>query len=184
MKLTSYSIIILIFFLGGCASSPSAQGGESRDTTPSDFISKSAHSVDGRLFIGPQPDERDLQNLKSEGIERVVNFRRSEEMAKLDFNEAEQLSALGIDYVQIPVGGKRHPYSPIQLQALTEVLQQDGKVLLHCGSGYRASIITVAYLVEVQGMPINEAISHAQGWWPLELENVLGEKLILQREAK
>lgn len=50
---------------------------------------KSTHSVDGRLFIGPQPDARDLQNLKSEGIERVINFRRPEEMAKLGFDEAE-----------------------------------------------------------------------------------------------
>lgn len=184
MKLASYSIYILIFVLSGCAASPPVQSDDSKNGTPSDFIAKSTHSVDDRLFIGPQPQARDLQNLQSEGIERVVNFRRPEEMAKLDFNEAEKLAALGIDYVQIPVGGKRHPYSPVQLEALTEALESDGKVLLHCGSGYRASVILVAYLIEIEGVPVNEAVAHAQGWWPLELESVLGEKLLLQRGTK
>jgi len=63
------------------------------------------------------------------------------------------------------------------------VLKKDGKVLLHCRSGYRASVITVAYLIEVQGMPIDEAVSHAEGWWPLELEKVLGEPLSLGRHS-
>lgn len=149
----------------------------------SNYLREKSHSVDGRLYIGPQPKSADLANLQAEGIKRVVSFRTPGEMAKLDFREEQQLAALGIDFVQISVGGSDYPYSPRQLIALTDVLQQDGKVLLHCGSGYRASVITVAYLIEEQGMPVNEAVRHAEGWWPLELEDVLDRKFSLTIES-
>ena len=175
-------LVLVTLFISGCAT-VAAQDANSQTAAPSDYLETKTHSVDGRLFIGPQPDSTDLQNLKAEGIRRVVSFRTPSEMAKLDFREEQELSDLGIDYVEIPVGGAQYPYSPVQLNALTETLQQDGNVLLHCGSGYRASVITVAYLIEEQGMPIDEAVRHAEGWWPLELEEVLGQQLSLTRKS-
>jgi uncharacterized protein (TIGR01244 family) len=178
---TRYSLAILVFFATACTPPPSSE--DSIDNAPSDYMSENTHSVDGRLFIGPQPGANDLQNIKTEGIQRVISFRTPEEIAELKFSQATQLAELGIDYVEIPVGGSQYPYSPAQLDQLSEVLKKDGKVLLHCRSGYRASVITVAYLIEVQGMPIDEAVSHAEGWWPLELEKVLGEQLSLGRHS-
>jgi uncharacterized protein (TIGR01244 family) len=181
---TRYSLAVLLFLTAactGCTPPPSSE--ESVNNTPSNYMSEKTHSVDGHLFIGPQPVANDLQNIKTEGIQRVISFRTPEEIAELKFSQATLLAELGIDYVEIPVGGSQYPYSPAQLERLSEVLQKDGKVLLHCRSGYRASVITVAYLIEVQGMPIDEAVSHAEGWWPLELEKVLDEPLSLGRHS-
>lgn len=168
-----------ILILCGCVT---AQTPAVEPVATSNYLQEKSRSVDGRLYIGSQPKSEDLANLQAEGIKLVVSFRSPREMAKLDFREEQQLAELGIDYVQIPVGGSDYPYSPAQLNALTEVLRQDGKVLLHCGSGYRASVITVAYLIEKQGVPVNEAVRHAEGWWPLELEDVLGRKVSLTLE--
>jgi len=181
---TRYSLAVLLFLTAGCTGcTPPPSSEESINNKPSNYMNENTHSVDGHLFIGPQPGANDLQNIKTEGIQRVISFRTPEEIAELKFSQATQLAELGIDYVEIPVGGSQYPYSPAQLERLSEVLKKDGKVLLHCRSGYRASVITVAYLIEVQGMPIDEAVSHAEGWWPLELEKVLGEPLSLGRHS-
>ena len=38
----------------------------------------------------------------------------------------------------------------------------------------RIATLLVAYLVEDEGMDVNEAVRYAEGWWPLALEAVLG----------
>lgn len=176
------TFVLFILLLCSCAAT-TAQEPVTEDAPPSNYLAEKAHFVDGRLYIGPQPLSADLQNLKVEGIQRVVSFRTPSEMENLDFREEQQLADLGIDYVEIPVSTDKYPYSPAQLDTLADILQKDGKVLLHCRTGYRASVITVAYLIEKQGMPINEAVRHAGGWWPLALEQVLGEELSLVRNS-
>lgn len=135
------------------------------------------HAVDEHLVIGPQPGPIDFDQLVAHGVKKVINFRTPDEMKKLDYDEAAILAGLGIGYEQIPIGGKDFPYTPLTLKALDQSLDAEaGKVLLHCASGRRASVLAVAWLVEENGMPINEALRHAQGWWPLSLEEVLGRR--------
>lgn len=169
------SICIILGY--GCAIS--AENEHKADTEKTTYLSAKSRAVNEHLFIGPQPQLADFENLKSRGIRRVVNFRTPGEMKKLPFREAQALAELGIDYVEIPVGGGQYAYSPAQLSALTNVLQNEKKTLLHCASGQRASVITVAYLITEHGMPVDEAVRHAKGWWPLALEDVLGQELLL-----
>ncbi len=140
------------------------------------------YPVDEKLLIGPQPFYPDLARLKQAGITKVINFRTPEEMKKLRFDEAAELKALGIDYVLIPIGGKEFPRSEQQTRALADALEgEDGKVLLHCRSGHRASEAYIAWLVSEKGVPINEALDRARdfGWWPPGLEALLGKKMIV-----
>ncbi len=144
------------------------------------YFQEDAKSVTEDIFIGGQPQEIDIAALKTQGIAHVVNFRTPEEMARLDFDEASILDASGISYTPIPIGGDDYPYNPEAVSKLTEFMKgRTGPVLLHCGSGYRASVVTVAWLVEEEGMPLNEALTHAQGWWPLRLEQVTGKTFTL-----
>jgi len=172
---TCSSILLLMMFGWATAADTSTDAAPK----PAQYLSEKARAVNHRLLIGPQPQLNDFQGLKLGGVQRVINFRTPDEMKKLPFRENEELAKLGIDYVEIPVGGSKYAYSPAQLKSLTEALNGDEKTLLHCASGQRASVIAVAYLVTEGGMSVNEAVQHAKGWWPLALQNVLGQELSL-----
>ena len=174
MTIRTMTATLLACALTGCASAPPEPA---EDHKP--YLQEKAHMVDARYSIGPQPDKRDLQALKDAGFTKVISFRRPVEMAKLDFSEPDELAALGIDYHNIPVGGDDFGYTPEQAEALSSALEGADKVLLHCAGGWRASVITIAYLVNEQGMPLEEAMTHAQDWWPLQLEKVLDRKLTI-----
>ncbi len=153
--------------VSACSHTPAAPA-----DTPEPYLSTKASPVDDLRFLGPQPSEADLKALSSQGIGTVINFRRPEEMADLEFDEAQILASQSIRYVQIPIG--RGQYSPLQLAQLSDALGEanDGKILLHCGSGWRASEVLVAHLVEHEGWALNDALKHAIGWWPLALEQI------------
>ena len=175
---TTYAIFsILVVAIFGCATAADTSTNASPKSTQ--YLSEKTRAVNDRLLIGPQPQLADFQELESAGVQRVINFRTPEEMKKLPFREEQELAALGIDYVEIPVGGGKYAYSPAQLASLTEALRGDEKTLLHCASGQRASVIAVAYLVTEGGMSVDDAVQHAKGWWPLALQDVLGQELSL-----
>ncbi|MEM7279399.1 MAG: sulfur transferase domain-containing protein [Pseudomonadota bacterium] len=171
IKRTRSFVVVLTLFsalVGACSHTPAPPLVE----TPEPYLSAKASPVDDLRFLGPQPTEADLKALASQGVSTVINFRRPEEMENLEFDEAQILASQSIQYVQIPIG--RGQYSPVQLTQLSDALAQadSGKILLHCGSGWRASEVLVAHLVENEGWELNEALKHAIGWWPLALEQV------------
>jgi hypothetical protein len=62
-------------------------------------------SVGDDMFIGGQPTEKALRELRAEGVTTLVNLRMPEEMAQVGFDEAALAKELGIKYVQIPMRG-------------------------------------------------------------------------------
>ena len=62
---------------------------------------KNPHELDSNILTGGQPSRDDLSFLMSKGFGVVVNLRTSEE--RQPFDEAEEVSKLGMRYVQIPV---------------------------------------------------------------------------------
>src|SRR5262245_28967492 len=62
-------------------------------------------SVGDDMFIGGQPTEKALRDLKVKGVTTVVNLRMPEEMARVGFDEAALVKELGIKYVYIPMRG-------------------------------------------------------------------------------
>ena len=167
--------------LAACSATPLKPSStpDAGDDTP--YLGDGAFPVGDRLYVGGQPDAMDFAELKAAGITKVVSFRTPPEMADLGFDEPALLGELGIDYINIPVGGDEYGYTQGQIGALAEVLDgTDEKVLLHCTVGWRASMATVAYLVQEENMPLDEALSHAQRWWPLQLEKMLGRPLELR----
>lgn len=121
-------------------------------------------SVGDDLFIGGQPTEKALRDLKAKGVTTVVNLRMPQEMARIGFDEAALLKELGITYVHIPLGGTpENPYAPAALDQFSKVMASaQGKVLLHCTIAWRASHMWGAYLIRERRMPVATALDHVK----------------------
>jgi uncharacterized protein (TIGR01244 family) len=116
------------------------------------------------FFIGGQPTEKALRELKALGVTTVVNLRTPPEMGRIGFDEEKLVKELGMKYVYLPSrsGQADFAYSPNQLRKFTEAMMSaDGKVLLHCTIAWRASHLWAAYLIE-RGVPIPEVLTHAR----------------------
>ena len=121
-------------------------------------------SVGDDMFIGGQPTEKALRDLRAKGVTTIVNLRMPEEMAKVGFDEAALAKQLGIKYVHIPMRGTAaNPYGPKELDTFTAAMASaDGKVLLHCTIAWRASHLWAAYLIRERKTPVAMALSHAR----------------------
>ena len=121
-------------------------------------------SVGDDLFIGGQPTEKALRDLKAKGVTTVVNLRMPQEMARIGFDEAALLKELGITYVHIPLGGTpENPYAPAALDQFSKVMASaQGKVLLHCTIAWRASHMWGAYLIRERKMPVATALDQVK----------------------
>lgn len=115
------------------------------------------------LFIGGQPTEKALREMKAQGVTTIVNLRTPPEMAQIGFDEAKLVAELGMKYVYIPMrGNDEFPYSPAELKKFSDAMASaDGKVLLHCTVAWRASHLWGAYLIE-QGVPVEDALRHTR----------------------
>ena len=121
-------------------------------------------SVGDDMFIGGQPTEKALRELRARGVTTLVNLRMPEEMAQVGFDEAALAKELGIKYVHIPMRGTAgNPYGPKELDTFTAAMASaDGKVLLHCTIAWRASHLWAAYLIRERKTPVATALSQAR----------------------
>lgn len=122
-------------------------------------------SVGDDIFIGGQPTERALRDLKAKGVTVVVNLRTPDEMTRaVRFNEEALVRELGMKYVYLPMRGTAEfPYSPAALKTFAETMATaDGKVRLHCTIAWRASHLWAAYLIEYRKVPVIDALVHAR----------------------
>jgi len=121
-------------------------------------------SVGDDMFIGGQPTEKALRELRAKGVTTLVNLRMPEEMARVGFDEAALVKELGIKYVYIPMRGTaENPYGPKELDTFAAAMASaDGKVLLHCTIAWRASHLWAAYLIRERKMPVDTVLSQAR----------------------
>jgi uncharacterized protein (TIGR01244 family) len=121
-------------------------------------------SVGDDMFIGGQPTEKALRELKGKGVTTVVNLRMPEEMARVGFDEAALVKELGMKYVHIPMRGTAdHPYGPKELDTFAAAMASaDRKVLLHCTVAWRASHLWAAYLIRERKVPVTDALAQAR----------------------
>src|SRR5215471_5278098 len=121
-------------------------------------------SVGDDMFIGGQPTEKALRDLRAKGVTTVVNLRMPQEMSQVGFDEAALIKELGMKYVYIPMRGTpENPYGPKQLDTFAEAMSSaDGKVLLHCTIAWRASHLWAAYLIRERKMPVETVLTQTR----------------------
>lgn len=121
-------------------------------------------SVGDDMFIGGQPTEKALRELRAKGVTTIVNLRMPEEMTRVGFDEASLARELGMQYVHLPLSGRPgNPYDPKALDAFAATMASaKGKVLLHCTIAWRASHLWAAYLIRERNVPVTTALAHAR----------------------
>ena len=172
------AILISLIFISNYAFSKEVNIQEEASKAPS-YVEKLFNN--NNVYIGGQPSKSDLELLQKEGFSHVINTRTPAEMKELNFHEDYLLKKAGINYNLIPIGGEQHSYSPEKLEEFAKAMGsgKNGKILLHCRSGHRASQLWAAYLVKYKNMSPDEALDLVADlkWWPMPMEKLLGKKL-------
>jgi uncharacterized protein (TIGR01244 family) len=118
--------------------------------------------VTHQITVADQPTEADLKFLKDEGYVGVVNVRNDgePEQPMSTAEEGEKVRALGMDYLHYGVGAA--PLSEQGVASVCDFLDQhaQGKVLVHCRKGGRASALVLLHLAETQGWGPDEALQN------------------------
>lgn len=140
---------------------------------------KNARQVSDTLTTGGQPTRADLEHLKKAGFTTVINLRRDGEVTKHDdpeeakrfnYDEAAAASAIGLNYVHLPISSK-DGLTAENAKLLDDALKAaPGPVLVHCGSGNRAGAMMAIRAFHVDGKGAEEAlvIGKAAGLTSLE----------------
>lgn len=165
--------LLVVVLAAGCAGNSPVPESETpaMSAAPPDSVAdlagfSSRIYLDGRVYIGGQPKEEALRALPARDVTAVINLRTAKEMgdtSKVAFDEAALVDSLGMDYIEIPLGGKDNPYTPEAVESFAEALDLHlGPVLLHCASGGRASHLWAAYLVRYRGWDVTDAYARGQ----------------------
>ncbi len=129
-----------------------------------------AGKVNEVLYRGAQPHAESFPQLKELGITTIVDLRR-EDHNKVEW-ERRQAEAVGIRFVNIPVGGWSAPNDEqvAEFLSLFHSNPQE-KVFVHCRFGHdRTGLFVAAYRMAVEKWPAEEAVKEMysfgfSGFW-------------------
>ncbi|MBL0922651.1 MAG: hypothetical protein IBJ10_11070, partial [Phycisphaerales bacterium] len=143
----------------------------------------------GDTYVSGQPTEATLEELKSRGVRAVISLRTAREMAdpkSVPFDERAKVRELGLEYVQVGLG-PYGSYTPESLALIRDAIERhDGKVLLHCTVGARASTVWTALRTKYDGLTLEEALAEGRemGLGIDSIEQLLGEKIEYRRTGE
>lgn len=126
----------------------------------------------GDVFMGGQFSEEDIEQLKKQGVKRVVNLRGPSE---LDWDEKKAVEEAGIEYIALPIASGEDLTDEL-LEKVRELLKDDKSTLLHCGSANRAAGVWVPFRVLDEGASLESALNDAS---EVGLRNETLEKFIV-----
>ena len=111
-----------------------------------------------------QPTKAQLEQLKSEGFERIIYIAFSNN-GKAFADEDVIVKELGMEYVHIPVIWDKP--SAADFYTFADVMKRypDKKSLLHCQVNYRASAFSFLYRVLYQDVPVAVAKVDMNSVW-------------------
>jgi len=128
------------------------------------------------LYTAGQPAASDWAAIKARGVRTVVNLRAPGELK--DRDEAAEVRAAGLRYVEIPVSGAEG-INPDNARALHEALApaHGGGVLVHCASGNRAGALLALEQRDFDGVAAERALEIGKSGGVTGLEGKLRQAL-------
>jgi len=189
MHIRTLYALVLAAALSGCVTTPKSSTATAPSTpSPATAVPVSAFEkamLHDHIIVTGQPTLDDLKSLRERGITHVFNVRTAEEMNPevIGFDEVNELATLGIGYSNQPISAAAS-YTPALLEAFAkQVAATEGKILLHCTVGNRASQVYAAYAMKYLGLSPDAAMRTMGpiGNWPLTLERLTGEPLAVVR---
>ena len=119
---------------------------------------------------------------KAGGYDLVVNLRTPAE--EIDFDEASAVRALGMTYVQIPVGVPDGLSADNAAQLNEALANSKGPALVHCASGNRAGALLALRAYYHQNASPEDALDLGRRAGVTRLEDSLRERLGLTDETQ
>ena len=128
------------------------------------------------LYTAGQPAASDWAAIKARGVRTVVNLRAPGELK--DRDEAAEVRAAGLRYVEIPVSGAEG-INPANARALHAALApaHGGGVLVHCASGNRAGALLALEQRDFDGVAAERALEIGKSGGVTGLEGKLRQAL-------
>jgi atypical dual specificity phosphatase len=132
--------------------------------------------ISGRLgaCVSPSVGQQAARMLAVGRVSLLINMHEKPD-------EPELLARLGASSLHLPVPGSCAPTQEqldLGVRAITEALQRDERVVVHCGAGLgRAGTLLAAYLVS-QGCSAEEAISRVRAKRPGSIETLEQEHAV------
>lgn len=131
------------------------------------------------IFTAAQPNQQELAALAVAGIRHVINLRPVQEQQQaLDWNEAELVASLNMQYHSIPVAGA----AGVNLENATTLAElikslEGEPVFLHCASSNRVGALKALYDGSINKANTDDAITTGKLWGLSSLEPVVQAQL-------
>lgn len=140
----------------------------------------------GNFFISGQPNDSVFSSLKNIGLGLVINIRTPEEMEAMKItglDEEQLLDSLNIPYVNVPIGGNAG-FTKEAIENINSAINANsGDIMIHCRSAGRATNAWVAWLINYQHVPVDEAIALGKKMeLRFYLEDLLGYELFFDKK--
>lgn len=140
----------------------------------------------GNFYISGQPNDSIFSALKDNGLNLVINIRTPEEMEVLKkdgFDEETLLDSLSIPYINVPIGGNAG-FTKEAIENINSAINANSvNIMIHCRSAGRATNAWVAWLINYQHVPVDEAIALGKKMeLRFYLEDLLGYELSFDKK--
>ncbi len=158
--------LVLFASLMGCASNSAMESGSAQgqvssapqaaaDAPPTYGWETFRPASDPNVLLAGMPSQEALDVFKARGGTTVINLRTEDEMAAFP-GYRESIEARGLKYVHVPTRGSEMGeamYTPVA----SAIDSASGPVLLHCGSGGRATYAYAMHRMEHEGLSADQA---------------------------
>lgn len=130
--------------------------------------------INGRLYRSGQMSEEELREIVLQhNIRTVLDLRLGEDEAnEQGMTEEETVTALGVQYLRVPLRGSRMPSKEDWQKLLIAYDSSPTPILIHCSSGtHRSGIAAAVWLLDKEGATVTEAseqLSPKYGFFKLE----------------
>ena len=119
---------------------------------------------DEKLSGSGMPTSEQMKSVAEAGVEVVINLAPHDVPQAIP-NEAQLVTALGMEYIHIPVIW-RAPEAQSLVRFMDELdARKDKKILVHCEANYRASAFVMLYRVLRLGWEQEAAIPIMEKMW-------------------
>ena len=116
------------------------------------------------LLSSGQPTREQFPAIRQAGVEAVINLAPVTDPGALP-DEQQTATALGLDYVHIPVDWDHPPLADLDSFLVAMERFKGRRVLVHCYAGARASAFTFVYRVRVLGASVEQARATLEKIW-------------------